>query len=99
MALLHQPLTAEQFRAVQLLGAWTRNRFDIWNLAGNHHAGNRAILLSLVVGKRMPQSKAGVTALRYEFYTMLGIIGTCEAHREDNFSSVCRELLGVNHVN
>lgn len=75
--------------AINRLGRMTRGRFDVWMLAGSHLAASRAIVMSDLLGYRVPQSKAGVNALREAFYQALSITGTCEAHREDNFHCVC----------
>lgn len=80
--------------AIRLLAAWTRNRFDIWNLSGSHNAGNRAIILSQLTGVRQPQSKSGVNALREAFYVALEVTGTCMAHREDDFIAKAKSVLG-----
>lgn len=88
------PPTPGTLKAIRLFAALTGNsRFDLWTLAGHHHAANRAILLSAIRGERLPQSKAGITALRAAFYRELGIVGECEAEREENFRFVCSELL------
>jgi hypothetical protein len=79
--------------AVRLLGEWTRGRFDIWMLAGSHNAGNRAILLSHLLGLRQPQSKAGVNALRDSFYSALEVTGSCLAAKEDYFVETCRLVM------
>lgn len=86
------PPSAQTLQAIRRLGAFTQGRYDIWGLAGSHLAASRAIVLSDLLGYRVPQSKAGVTALRTAFYNALGIVGECEAEREENFRFVCREL-------
>jgi len=83
----------ETIGAIRRLGAFTRGRFDIWMLAGSHLAASRAIILSDLLGKRMPQSKAGVTVLREAFYSELEIAGDCLAHKEENFINACRVIL------
>lgn len=89
------PPTPGTLKAIRLCAAFTNNRFDLWSLTGNQggHAANRAILLSALRGERLPQSKAGFNALRAAFYDALGIVGECEAEREENFRFVCGELL------
>lgn len=88
------PPSENTLKSIRRLGAFTRNRFDIWALAGNNLAASRAIVLSDLLGYRVPQSKAGVNALRSAMYEALGIIGECEAEREENFRFVCGELTG-----
>jgi hypothetical protein len=85
-------VTPAALTAIRLLGHNTANRFDIWQLAGPRNADRRARILSALTGTRQPQSKAGVTALRTAFYDALGIIGECEAEREENFRFVCGEI-------
>lgn len=89
------PPTPGTLKAIRLCAAFTSNSFDLWSLTGNHggNGANRAILLSAITGKRLPQSKAGFNALRAAFYDALGILGGCEAEREENFRFVCGELL------
>jgi hypothetical protein len=86
-------VTPATLTAIRLLGHNTANRFDIWQLAGARNADRRARILSALTGTRQPQSKAGVTALRAAFYNALGIIGECEAEREENFRFVCGEII------
>jgi len=78
--------------AIRILGINTAGRFDVWMLAGGPKASCRAHVMSTLAGKRMPQSKSGVTAIRSAFYEALAITGECEAHREEQFRAICREL-------
>lgn len=81
--------------AVRLLGVYTAGRFDIWALAGSSKASCRAHVMSALLGRRAVQRESGVTALRSEFYRRLEIEGSCEAVRERNFISKCRELVSM----
>jgi len=79
--------------AIRVLGIYTAGRFDIWMLAGSSKASCRAHVMSVLQGKRVPQSQSGITAIRSAFYEALSITGECEAHRQESFQSVCREAL------
>ncbi len=79
-------------RAVRLLGVYSAGRFDIWALAGSARGSQRAHVLSALAGVKVPQSKAGVNAIRSALYEAIGITGECEAHREDSFILHCRSM-------
>jgi hypothetical protein len=72
-------------KAIHLLGAHTGGRFDVWMLAGSARASARAWILSELTGRKVPQSQAGVNALRSALYAAAGVTGDCEAHRESTF--------------
>lgn len=84
-------ISAETLQAISLLETHTAGRFDLSSLAGRHNAERRAQVMSALVGTGTPQAKAGVNALRAAFYKALGIVGDCEAEREENFRFVCGE--------
>lgn len=78
--------------AIKTLKAYTRN-FDIYALAGNTKASCRAhVMADLLDLPRVPQSKAGVTALRAEFYRQAGIQGDCERNLEHAFIAYCEAV-------
>ena len=87
--------TANEAKAIRLLGTYSGGRFDIWALAGNARASCRAHVMSELLGQKTPQSKSGVNAIRYEFYSRLGIWrdGLCLAEMESEFLAVCKELM------
>ena len=76
--------------AIRILGIYTAGSFDIWALAGPAKASCRAHVLSTLLSKNTPQSKAGVNALRDAFYNACSIDGECPAHREEKFQMFCR---------
>lgn len=79
-------------KAIGLLGTYSGGRFDIWALAGNARASCRAHVMAVLIGKdRVPQSQAGINALRSAFYSACSIEGECEATRESNFKAYCRK--------
>jgi hypothetical protein len=71
--------------AIRILGIYTAGRFDIWMLAGSQKASARQHVLSVLLAKSVPKSKAGVNALRDAFYAAGNITGEYEAQRERNF--------------
>lgn len=76
---------------VRLFGAYTAGKFRVWTLAGNAKAGCRAHIMAALLGvPKVPQSKAGVNALRAELCKAVGAAGNCEAAREDDLAEKCR---------
>lgn len=95
-------MTERQIKALQTIQHITRRSFDIFgHLAGPHKAGIRAQIMSDLRGIKVPQSKAGVTAIREELYTLSGIVPsqssattwTCEADREEQLMQWANTLL------
>lgn len=78
--------------AVRLLGIYTAGRFDIFALAGPQKASCRAHIMSTIQGRRVPQSKSGVYAIREAFFAALKPAGGCVAAQEDTFSELCQSL-------
>ena len=80
--------------AIKLLGQMTGGRFDIYNLAGPYNAKNRVQIMAVLQGvKKVPQSKAGVNAIREAFYAVIQPEGNCIAAREDSFVEYCRAVV------
>ncbi len=78
--------------AIKTLHAYSRF-YDIWALAGPAKASCRAhIMADLLDLPKIAQSKAGVTALRDEFYKQARIEGDCIANREAAFIHYCKSL-------
>ena len=77
--------------AMHLLAKHTGGRFDIWALAGPHNAKARAEIASALAGRKVPQSRAGVTAIRDSLYAMVSPSGNCNATREDAFIDYARK--------
>lgn len=72
--------------AVRLLGAYTAGRMDIWMLAGGPRASCRAHIMSALEGQRVPQSKAGITAIEQRFYSLAEVAtNVCRARQQDEF--------------
>lgn len=78
--------------AVRLLGAYTAGWFTPWTLAGPRKASCRAHIMSVLVGERVPQGRAGVNALREELYRQAGVAGECAAEREDGLVAFCKAV-------
>jgi hypothetical protein len=87
-------ITPEVRVAVQLLGVFTRDRFQVDMLAGPANARNRVAVMSAMAGQRMPQSKSGITAIRAAMYAALNIEGSCQAVRDDHFIAAARAMEG-----
>lgn len=80
--------------AIKTLKKYTTG-YDIYALAGNHQAASRAHVMADLLGlPKVAQAKAGVTALRIEFYRQAGIQDDCERNREHAFIAYCE----ANHV-
>ncbi len=80
-----QQMKTQQSQVLQVLNAYTRGSFNLyWSLAGSH-AAERAQIMTLIAGTKVPQAKAGITALTAAVHDLFGIEGTCHANREDNF--------------
>ena len=77
--------------AIRLLGIYSNHTYDIWVLAGRSRASSRAHVMSALAGKKTPQSKAGVNAIRQAFYALINPAGNCEAIRSKNFQQYCLE--------
>ncbi len=73
--------------AIRLLGIYTAGRYDVWILAGRAKASCRAHVLSTLLDKTVPQSKAGVNAIRDAFYSACRITGETINEREENFAA------------
>ena len=78
--------------ALRLLGVYTAGRFD-FQLWGQSKASCRAHIMSALKGCRVPQSAAGINALRSDLLALSGIVGTCIADTEDKFSEWAREAV------
>ncbi len=78
-------MTPNQREALRLLGVYTAGRFDPWILMGPAKASCRAHIMSVLQGKRVPQSKAGVTAIKDAFYAIAKPIGNCSAAQDEAF--------------
>lgn len=83
--------------ALRLLGVYTGGRFDVWMLVGPANAAHRAQVLSALRGSRVPQSKAGVNALKGALYSEAGVTGDCEADRDRNFVAFCKGSIPNTH--
>lgn len=80
-------------RAVRLLGAYTGDSFDVGRLAGPASRAQRAQVLGILRGEKIPASKAGVNALESAFFAAIEPAGNCLATRRRDFADKCRELL------
>lgn len=86
-------MDANTRKAIELLGQHTRNQFDIWMLAGDSNGSARALIMAALMGvPKIAKSKAGVNAIRSEFYKQLAIDGETENQRETRFHLSCSAL-------
>jgi hypothetical protein len=88
-------LKTNELEALRLLGASTRNWFQIYDLAGPSNAVTRAKLMTMLTGVKTPQAKAGVTALSQAFVTLSGVTGSCNAAVENNFTAWAKEMVSA----
>jgi hypothetical protein len=86
-------LIGNRYDSVALLSTYTAGTFDLSALMGPVRASCRAHIASVIDGKRVPQSKAGVTALRAAFYLMAEPVGDCLAAREGSFIAWCKRVM------
>ena len=80
-------------KALNLLRVYTADTYDIWALSGSSKASCRAHIMSALEGTRVPQSKAGVNALRSAFEGALGAHGLTPRDRELSLLSLIRETM------
>ena len=59
---------------------------------GPSNAADRAAILSLLTGQKVPKSKAGITAMMQALYQTFGVSGACIAVRESNLALEIEEL-------
>ena len=81
--------------AVRLLDVYSggNGRFDVWAIAGRSRASCRAHVMSVLQGRKIPQSKSGVYDLRAALWQAAGIDGGCIAEKDERFTDFCRSLL------
>ncbi len=75
-----------QTQALRLLQTYTRGSFDPWDMMGPHNAARRAEVMTVLTGKRVPQSGAGVTTLRRVFHNRANVLGDYPRARDGNFA-------------
>jgi hypothetical protein len=85
-------LTAQERASLNLLRIYTAGRYDIWMLAGGPRASSRSHVMSALRGERVPQSKAGVTAIREAFYSMAQVEPGCLNAQEEQFVEWARHV-------
>jgi hypothetical protein len=89
-----QQITEATRKALKLLNAYTTGHLDFWILAGPSKATCRAHIMSELEGKRVPQSKSGVTAMRDAFYTLAGQrAGDTSYRAEDAFRAWAKQYV------
>jgi hypothetical protein len=79
---------------LRLLRIYTAGSCNVWDLMGGAKASVRAHVMAALLGVvKIPQAKAGVNALRAEFYRQAKIEGDCEATRETRFITLARSAV------
>lgn len=79
--------------ACAMLLSETRGTADCYHLAGPHNARKRVAIMATLLGvAKVPQAKAGVNALRDEFWQRCGVTGDCIAHKDDRLATLAREF-------
>ena len=68
--------------AIKYLAVLTNNTFDIWRLAGKSRRFDRQALMSMLLGRKVPQAQAGVNAITKHLLNVNGIQSGCMAVRE-----------------
>ena len=77
----------KEFKALQLFGAYSRNHFDPWMLAGNSNSSKRQEVVVMFTGVKTPKAKCGVNAIWSMFSDIAKPQGDCMAVRERNFKA------------
>ena len=80
-------MSENQIQALRLLKVYTAGYYDVYSLAGPAKASVRAHIMSTLAGKRVPQSQAGINAIRDAFMALSNVTGTCQHDREENFAA------------
>ena len=78
--------------ALRLVRIYTGGGCNLWQLCAKQRAGVRAHIMSALLGKKVPQSKAGINALREAIYKEAGITGSCHAHQDSNFRDMMKGM-------
>ena len=86
---------ANQIAALQLLKVYTRGTFDFWDMMGPYNAAERAEVMTALCGKRVPQSRSGVTQMRSIFHDRARIVGDHIAARQTAFAQWANETLST----
>jgi hypothetical protein len=84
-------LNENQIEALRMFDRLSGGSFDAWALAGPHNAKNRAAIMTAWHGRKIPQAKAGVTAIRQAMYETAKPTGDCLAARETAFAAWAKQ--------
>lgn len=91
-------ITENLREAIRLYGVYTAWQFTDFHLLGSAKASCRAHIMSALAGKRVPQSKSGINAMREALWPLMGVTGDCLAAREDDFIIRARGILNTPKV-
>lgn len=88
--------------AIKMLGQFSKH-YDTWGMMGPVLANMRQELMTLLVGKKLPKAKCGVTEIRSQFFRLSGIAnfsnGHCLATHEDFLAQWCKDVLIIEESN
>ena len=79
--------------AIQLISNYTRGYFDVYDMAGPASSKRRQEVVSLLLGKKTPVAKCGVTFIRQFLFDKLEPVGSCLANREADLRVICKAIL------
>jgi hypothetical protein len=82
----------ELFSACKLIDGWGSHNLDC--LYGPSNAKRRQAVMSILLGRNMPLSKCGYTAVQKELWKRAGVEGNCIRAREVHFAAIMREQFG-----
>ena len=77
-------------KAINYLSVLTNGTFDIYRLAGKANRFDRQALMSMLLGRKVPQAKAGVNAISRHLMNVNGIQSGCYAAREIELADVLK---------
>jgi len=85
--------TPETLYAVGALGFYTNGSFSIRKLSGRT-IRLRSRLMTVLLGKQIPENRCGVNALTEAFYAAAGVPkDLCAARQADEFAKWCKAQL------
>ncbi len=75
-------IESNQLDFLRLIQQNSFGSFDVYRLAGPYNAKTRARIMSALHGRKIPQAKSGVEAMRAAMFEILKPSGDCLAARE-----------------
>lgn len=87
-------MPATLIEAVRVLGIYTAGSYRVWNLMGPAKATCRAHVMSALLGKRVPQARAGVNAISAELCRQFEVAEGSLSATEDRIEQLCKAVAG-----